>query len=47
MPSGALPLLARKGVVALDLDTLSARVLAALEARAGRALPTLNTGAPE
>lgn len=47
VPSGALPLLARKGVVALDLDTLSARVLAALEARAGRALPTLNTGAPE
>ncbi|MFZ5685518.1 MAG: MerR family transcriptional regulator [Pseudomonadota bacterium] len=48
VPAGALPLLARKGVIALDLNTLAARVLAALEARSGRALPTLNTpGAPE
>ena len=34
--AAALPLLARRGVIALDLDTLAARVLSALEARAGR-----------
>lgn len=48
VPAGALPLLARKGVIALDLNTLAARVLAALEARSARAVPAHNTpGAPE
>ena len=43
VPAGALPLLARRGVIALDLGTLAARVLGALEARTTPNPP----GAPE
>lgn len=44
--AAALPLLVRRGVIALDLESLAARVLAALEARAGRTSLT-QTGAPK
>lgn len=38
VPAGALPLLARKGaIVAIDLESLAARVRGALEARAAQA----------